>query len=164
MGPGPSDISPQVPSFESSNHRSSEPTLFIAMMDEVKQLLKYHFRQIMSLRLLYQRRAAPVWKLVFVNLIEPGEKVIVCRNGVFGERMRENVVRCGGEAILVDDEWGKPVSVEKFYSKHYRKTQMLSRLRLCMLRPLLVLYRMLKLSLRLPDSSMHWRLLMLWPH
>lgn len=49
----------------------------------------------------------------FVNLVEPGDKVIVCRNGVFGERMRENVVRCGGQAVVIDDEWGKPVSVEK---------------------------------------------------
>ena len=54
------------------------------------------FKQRTSLPLLFQRQAVLEWRPAFVNLIEPGEKVIVCRNGVFGERMRENVVRCGG--------------------------------------------------------------------
>jgi alanine-glyoxylate transaminase/serine-glyoxylate transaminase/serine-pyruvate transaminase len=49
----------------------------------------------------------------FVNLVTPGMKVIVCRNGVFGGRMLENVERCGGTAIVVDDEWGKPVDPDK---------------------------------------------------
>ena len=49
----------------------------------------------------------------FVNLMEPGDKAIVCRNGVFGGRMVENVERSGGVAVVVDDEWGRPVSVEK---------------------------------------------------
>ncbi|MFN9683490.1 MAG: aminotransferase class V-fold PLP-dependent enzyme, partial [Bacteroidota bacterium] len=40
---------------------------------------------------------------------EPGEKVIVCRNGVFGGRMVENVLRCGGIPVIIDQEWGKPV-------------------------------------------------------
>jgi len=57
----------------------------------------------------------------FVNLVTPGAKVIVCRNGVFGGRMLENVERCGGIAVVVDDEWGKPVDpqkVEDAFKKH----------------------------------------------
>jgi alanine-glyoxylate transaminase/serine-glyoxylate transaminase/serine-pyruvate transaminase len=49
----------------------------------------------------------------FVNLVEPGDKVIVCRNGVFGGRMIENVERCGGTAIVVEDAWGEPVDPQK---------------------------------------------------
>jgi alanine-glyoxylate transaminase/serine-glyoxylate transaminase/serine-pyruvate transaminase len=49
----------------------------------------------------------------FVNLVEPGEKVIVCQNGVFGGRMKENVERFGGEVVLVSDAWGTPVSLDK---------------------------------------------------
>jgi alanine-glyoxylate transaminase/serine-glyoxylate transaminase/serine-pyruvate transaminase len=45
--------------------------------------------------------------------VAPGTKVIVCRNGVFGGRMLENVERCGGTAVVVDDEWGKPVDPAK---------------------------------------------------
>jgi alanine-glyoxylate transaminase/serine-glyoxylate transaminase/serine-pyruvate transaminase len=49
----------------------------------------------------------------FANLVEPGDKVIVCINGVFGTRMRENVIRVGGEAIIINDDWGKPVDSQK---------------------------------------------------
>jgi alanine-glyoxylate transaminase/serine-glyoxylate transaminase/serine-pyruvate transaminase len=48
-----------------------------------------------------------------VNLVEPGDKVIVCCNGVFGQRMTENVIRCGGEAIIVEDPWGRAVDANK---------------------------------------------------
>jgi alanine-glyoxylate transaminase/serine-glyoxylate transaminase/serine-pyruvate transaminase len=49
----------------------------------------------------------------FVNLVEPGDKVIVCRNGVFGGRMIENVQRFGGTAVIVEDTWGEPVDPQK---------------------------------------------------
>jgi len=49
----------------------------------------------------------------FVNLVSPGDKVIVCQNGVFGGRMKENVERCGATAVMVEDDWGQPVSVDK---------------------------------------------------
>jgi type II secretory ATPase GspE/PulE/Tfp pilus assembly ATPase PilB-like protein len=49
----------------------------------------------------------------FVNLVEPGEKVIVCQNGVFGGRMKENVERCGGIAVMVQDDWGRAVDPQK---------------------------------------------------
>ncbi|MFA0054650.1 pyridoxal-phosphate-dependent aminotransferase family protein [Vibrio echinoideorum] len=113
MGPGPSDISPQVLQALSRPTIGHLDPLFIAMMDELKQLLKYAFQTENEFTIAVSAPGSAGMETCFVNLIEPGEKVIVCRNGVFGERMRENVVRCGGEAILVDDEWGKPVSVQK---------------------------------------------------
>ncbi|MCG9552316.1 alanine--glyoxylate aminotransferase family protein [Vibrio sp. Isolate31] len=113
MGPGPSDISPQVLQALSRPTIGHLDPLFIAMMDELKQLLKYAFQTENEFTIAVSAPGSAGMETCFVNLIEPGEKVIVCRNGVFGERMRENVVRCGGEAILVDDEWGKPVSVGK---------------------------------------------------
>ena len=113
MGPGPSDISPRVLQALSRPTIGHLDPLFINMMDEVKQLLKYAFQTENEFTIAVSAPGSAGMETCFVNLIEPGEKVIVCRNGVFGERMRENVARCGGEAILVDDEWGKPVSVDK---------------------------------------------------
>lgn len=113
MGPGPSDISPQVLQALSRPTIGHLDPLFIGMMDELKQLLKYAFQTENEFTIAVSAPGSAGMETCFVNLIEPGEKVVVCRNGVFGERMRENVVRCGGEAILVDDEWGAPVSVEK---------------------------------------------------
>jgi len=49
----------------------------------------------------------------FVNLVETGDKVIVCQNGVFGGRMKENVERCGGIAVLVEDPWGEAIDANK---------------------------------------------------
>ncbi|MGE5491524.1 MAG: pyridoxal-phosphate-dependent aminotransferase family protein, partial [Actinomycetota bacterium] len=49
----------------------------------------------------------------FVNLVEPGDKVIVCRNGVFGGRMLENVERCGGVPVILEETWGEPIDPNK---------------------------------------------------
>jgi alanine-glyoxylate transaminase/serine-glyoxylate transaminase/serine-pyruvate transaminase len=57
----------------------------------------------------------------FVNLVEPGDKVIVCVNGVFGGRMVENVKRTGGVPVLVEDPWGRavdPNKVEAAFAAH----------------------------------------------
>ena len=51
--------------------------------------------------------------MCFDNMVSPGDKVIVCRNGVFGGRMIENVERCGGIPIVVDDPMGTPVDANK---------------------------------------------------
>ena len=48
----------------------------------------------------------------FVNLIEPGDEVVVCVNGVFGARMSDIVTRIGGKLIRVDGEWGRAIDPE----------------------------------------------------
>ena len=113
MGPGPSDISPQVLQALSRPTVGHLDPLFITMMDEVKSLLQYAFQTKNSFTIALSAPGSAGMEACFVNLVEPGDKVIVCRNGVFGERMRENVLRCGGEVVVVDDEWGAPVSVDK---------------------------------------------------
>ncbi|MDF2155613.1 alanine--glyoxylate aminotransferase family protein [Vibrio sp. CAU 1672] len=113
MGPGPSDISPQVLQALSRPTLGHLDPLFIGMMDELKQLLKYAFQTDNDFTIAVSAPGSAGMEACFVNLIEPGDKVLVCRNGVFGERMRENVVRAGGEAIVIDDEWGAPVSIPK---------------------------------------------------
>lgn len=113
MGPGPSDVSPQV------LHALAQPTIghldpsFISMMDEVKILLQYAFQTTNPFTIAISAPGSAGMEACFVNLLEPGETVIVCRNGVFGDRMRENVERCGAIAVMVDDDWGQPVSPEK---------------------------------------------------
>ena len=113
MGPGPSDIYPQVLQALSRPTVGHLDPLFIGMMDELKQLLKYVFQTDNEFTIAVSAPGSAGMETCFVNLIEEGDKVIVCRNGVFGERMRENVVRAGGEVVIVDDEWGTPVSIDK---------------------------------------------------
>ena len=113
MGPGPSDIAPRVLAA------MSRPTLghldpeFIRMMDELKELLRYAFQTRNDMTFAVSAPGSAGMECCFVNLVEPGDKVVVCQNGVFGGRMKENVERAGGTAVMVQDNWGEPVSPEK---------------------------------------------------
>ena len=82
-------------------------------MDEVKALLQYAFQTENQLTLPVSAPGSAGMEACFVNLLSPGDKVIVCQNGVFGGRMQENVERCGATAVMVQDDWGQPVSVDK---------------------------------------------------
>lgn len=113
MGPGPSDVSPRVLQALAQPTIGHLDPLFVAMMDEVKVLLQYAFQTENPFTIAVSAPGSAGMETCFVNLIEPGETVIVCRNGVFGDRMRENVERCGATAVMVDDEWGKPVDPAK---------------------------------------------------
>ena len=93
--------------------RSAIWTRFIDMMDEMKALLHYTFQTRNELTLPVSAPGSAGMETCFANLVEPGDTVIVCQNGVFGGRMKENVERCGGKAVLVEDEWGMPVDPNK---------------------------------------------------
>lgn len=113
MGPGPSDIYPEV--LEAIH----KPTIghldpeFIRLMNEIKELLQYAFQTKNALTLPVSAPGSAGMEACFANLVEQGDKVIVCINGVFGTRMRENVERMGATAIVVDSPWGRAVDVEK---------------------------------------------------
>ena len=109
MGPGPSDVSPEVLAAQARPTVGHLDPLFVGMMDEVKSLLQYAFQTSNTMTVALSAPGSAGMEACFVNLVEPGEKVIVCRNGVFGERMRQNVVRLGAVPVLVDSPWGQPV-------------------------------------------------------
>ena len=113
MGPGPSDVSPRVLGALSRPTIGHLDPLFVKLMDEIKALLQYAFQTENELTLPISAPGSAGMEACFVNLVSPGEKVIVCQNGVFGGRMKENVERCGATAIMVQDDWGTPVSIEK---------------------------------------------------
>lgn len=113
MGPGPSDVSPRVLAALSRPTIGHLDPLFIDLMDDIKLLLQYAFQTSNQLTLPVSAPGSAGMETVFVNLIEPGDKVIVCQNGVFGGRMRENVERIGAQAVMIEDGWGTPVSVQK---------------------------------------------------
>ena len=113
MGPGPSDVSPRVLGALGRPTIGHLDPLFVGLMDEIKALLQYAFQTENELTLPISAPGSAGMEACFVNLVSPGDKVIVCQNGVFGGRMKENVERCGGTAIMVEDAWGKPVSLDK---------------------------------------------------
>lgn len=113
MGPGPSDVNPRILEAMSRPTIGHLDTAFIALMDEVKEKLQYVFKTQNALTLPVSAPGSAGMEACFVNLVSCGDTVIVCQNGVFGGRMRENVERCGAKAVMVEDEWGTPVSVAK---------------------------------------------------
>lgn len=116
MGPGPSNVSSRV------LEASARPTIghldpsFIGLMDEIKDLLRYGFRTENRLTFPVSAPGSAGMEMCIVNLVEPGDKVIVCVNGVFGGRQKENIERSGGIPIVVEDDWGRAVNPEKVRS------------------------------------------------
>ena len=113
MGPGPSDVNPRILEALSRPTIGHLDPAFIQMMDEIKQLLQYAFKTENELTMPVSAPGSAGMETVFVNLIERGDKVIICQNGVFGSRMKENVERCGAGAIVVEDPWGSTIDIDK---------------------------------------------------
>ncbi len=113
MGPGPSDVHPRILSAMARPTIGHLDPAFIGMMDEVKEMLKYAFVTENELTMPISAPGSAGMEACFANLVEPGDKVIVCINGVFGSRMKENVTRVGGQAIIIEDDWGRPVDPKK---------------------------------------------------
>lgn len=113
MGPGPSDVHPRILSALARPTIGHLDPLFVDMMDEVKTLLQYAFQTSNQLTIPVSAPGSAGMETCFVNLLEPGDKVIVCQNGVFGGRMKENVERMGATAIMVEDDWGQAVDCNK---------------------------------------------------
>ena len=113
MGPGPSDVHPRVLGAMARPTIGHLDPEFSRMMEEVKEMLRYAFKTKNALTIPVSGPGSVGMETCFVNLVEAGDTVIVCQNGAFGGRMKENVERCGGTAIMVMDDWGKPVDVSK---------------------------------------------------
>ncbi len=113
MGPGPSDVHPRILSAMARPTIGHLDPTFVGMMDETKEALKYAFQTENELTMPVSAPGSAGMETCFANLVEPGDKVVICINGVFGMRMQENVTRFGGEAIIVNDDWGKAVSTDK---------------------------------------------------
>ena len=116
MGPGPSDVNPRILEAMGRPTIGHLDPVFVSMMEEMKELLRYAFQTDNALTMPVSAPGSAGMEMCFVNLVEPGDKVIVCQNGVFGGRMKANVERCGAIAVMVEDNWGDPVSVDKVAS------------------------------------------------
>lgn len=113
MGPGPSDLDPRVLAALSRPIVGHLDPVFVGMMEEMKGLLQSAFQTRNPLTLPVSAPGSAGMETCFANLVEPGDKVVVCVNGVFGGRMKENVERHGGIAVVVEDAWGQPVSPDQ---------------------------------------------------
>lgn len=116
LGPGPSNVHPRVLRAMTTPLVSHLDPEFITIMDETKQLLQYVFQTDNYLTLPVSGTGSAGMEAALCNLIEPSDKVVVCVNGLFGERMCDIVTRCQGELIRVEAEWGRIIEPEQVES------------------------------------------------
>lgn len=113
MGPGPSDVPPRVLAALARPTVGHLDPAFVGMMDELKELLRYTFQTRNELTFPVSAPGSVGMETCVVNLVSPGDTVVVCINGVFGQRLAENVRRAGGVPVIVEDPWGEPVDPAK---------------------------------------------------
>lgn len=116
LGPGPSPVSKRVLDAMARPTIGHLDPRFVGMMDELKELLRYAFETTNALTVPISAPGSAGMETAFVNLIEPGDNVVICQNGVFGARMRENVMRIGATPIMINDAFGTPIDLNKVES------------------------------------------------
>jgi len=112
MGPGPSNVPARVLQAMSAPCIGHLDPYFLTVMNETQSLLRYLFQTNNLFTIPVSGTGSAGMETCLVNLIEPGDEVIVCVNGVFGTRMSDIVSRIGGKLIRVDGEWGRAIDPE----------------------------------------------------
>ena len=112
MGPGPSSVHPRVLQAMTAPILGHLDPQFFVVMEDVCEMLReiYHTDNYMTLPL--SSTGTGAMEASCVNILEPGDTAIVCRNGYFGDRLADIARRCGAEVFVVDSAWGNPVDLE----------------------------------------------------
>ncbi len=113
LGPGPSPVDDRVLSAMAAPVLGHLDPLFLGCMDDVQALLRYVFETENRVTIPISATGSAGMEAALVNVIEPGDDVVVCINGVFGERMRDIIERAGGKPVVVEAKWGEAIDVNK---------------------------------------------------
>ncbi len=113
MGPGPSDVPDRIVQALARPTVGHLDPAFIGLMDEIKELLRYAFRTTNELTMPVSGPGTAGMESLVVNLVEPGDTMVVCQNGVFGGRLADMARRAGGDVVVVEDPWGRAVDPDK---------------------------------------------------
>lgn len=113
MGPGPSNVHPKVLQALSKPALGHLDPQFIGLMDEIKELLKYTFKTKNEATFVLSGPGSLGMEAAIVNLIQPGDKAIVCIGGYFANRMTQIIEKINGNLITVKDTWGRALDTQK---------------------------------------------------
>src|SRR4051812_4699170 len=106
MGPGPSDVPPRILEALAIPTIGHLDPVFLQLMDEIRAKLREVFRTNNEMTLAVSGTGSAGMETLFVNLVEPGDKVLICVNGVFGTRMVDVAERCGAIVEKIEAPWG----------------------------------------------------------
>ena len=118
MGPGPSNPYPEVMQALARPVLGHLDPDFLALLDETCDRLRKVFRTDNSLTLPISGTGSAGMEAAFVNVVGPGDVVVVGVNGLFGERMCDVAARCGADVVRVDEEWGRAVEPARLLDAH----------------------------------------------
>src|SRR5438034_8339796 len=113
MGPGPSDVAPSVLKAMSAPLVGHLDPVFVKMMEEIKSMLRSVFQTKNEMTFPVSGTGSAGMEFCFVNLIEPGDEVIIGVNGVFGMRMADVAARCGAKVTKVEAAWGRIIEPQQ---------------------------------------------------
>src|SRR5215813_7444750 len=113
LGPGPSPVDDRVLAAMAAPLLGHLDPLFLQCMDDVQGLLRYVFETENRVTIPISATGSAGMEAALVNVIEPGDDVVVCINGIFGERMRDIIGRAGGKPIVVEATWGEALDVSR---------------------------------------------------
>ena len=112
MGPGPSDIHPQVLEAMGKPTVGHLDPFYLEVMTELQSMLRQVFRTKNEMTMAISATGSAGMEATIVNLVEPGDSFVACVNGVFGGRMADVAGRAGAEVHKIERPWGEVFSVE----------------------------------------------------
>ena len=113
LGPGPSNVSPSVLRAMSLPLVGHLDPVFVKMMEEIKAMLRAVFLTKNDMTFPISGTGSAGMEFCCVNLIEPGDEVIIGVNGVFGTRMCDVAERCGAKVTKVESPWGQIITPQQ---------------------------------------------------
>lgn len=113
LGPGPSLVHPRVLRAMSTPLIGHLDPEFLTIMDEIQELLRWLFQTDNEFTIAVSGTGSAAMEAAIVNLIEPGDRVIVGMNGIFGSRIAQMVTRCGGTVVEIPAPWGEPIPLHQ---------------------------------------------------
>ncbi|MFQ5752585.1 MAG: pyridoxal-phosphate-dependent aminotransferase family protein [bacterium] len=113
LGPGPSCVHSRVYKALATPIIGHLDPEFLTMMDEIQDLLRFVFQTKNRFTIAVSGTGSAGMEAALVNVIEPGDTVIVGVNGVFGNRMCDIVTRCGGKLIQINERWGNKIEIQR---------------------------------------------------
>ncbi|MEZ6043917.1 MAG: alanine--glyoxylate aminotransferase family protein [Planctomycetaceae bacterium] len=115
MGPGPSEIHPSVLSAMAAPTVGHLDPYFLKVMDDVQSMLRQVFQTSNPMTMAISGTGSAGMEACVVNLIEPGDRMLVCVNGVFGGRMADVAGRCGAEVSTIERPFGEVFTAEEVF-------------------------------------------------
>ncbi|MGE3807843.1 MAG: alanine--glyoxylate aminotransferase family protein [Gemmataceae bacterium] len=113
MGPGPSDVHPRVLTAMATPLLGHLDPQFLEIMNETQEMLRTCFQSKNQLTFPVSGTGSAGMETCVVNLIEPGDRMLVCVNGVFGQRMTDVAQRAGAQVTTLEAPWGNIFDPQK---------------------------------------------------